>query len=286
MMEKLHKKGVETDEQQQQAQDGFFSRQRLSLHAAMTFVIILPFLMVIVAYGVNSSPEVASTRDLAIAADLEGSSETETSTVVAISDPQAQLDFVREAILKNQVVSQNAASVIPSDAEALKGKHEDETADPLERAASWLVHVDPMNAQDELVKRFALATIYYANGGKDWTKSENWLSEKSVCDGWHGIKCCDQFIATITCFGKDPNEIVELDLSNNNLTGEISSVFSLLTDIRIVMLSFNGLTGQVSGEVFGSMPNLRMLYLQHNKLTGPIPPNLRDQYKKLGTFGF
>ena len=54
--------------------------------------------------------------------------------------------------------------------------------------------------------REALIALYHATGGPQWTNNENWLTNRPLGE-WHGI---------IT----DGNgRVVELELSENNLTG-------------------------------------------------------------------
>lgn len=42
-----------------------------------------------------------------------------------------------------------------------------------------------------LAETFGLLMLYYSTGGKQWTRSDHWLSESSHCD-WLGVKQCGQ----------------------------------------------------------------------------------------------
>ena len=61
------------------------------------------------------------------------------------------------------------------------------------------------------LQRYILAVVYYQQGGTEWRRSTNWLSEKSICV-WEGVECNDNsFVRT-------------LNLNQNRLTGQVSSV--------------------------------------------------------------
>jgi hypothetical protein len=179
-------------------------------------------------------------------------------------DSQEKLDILRSLIARNEIAA-GYLDVLPEFAVALEGKSVDDTAEAIVRAASWVVHEDPMNIPEQFVDRFALAAIFYANGGDSWTNSNGWLSNKSICDGWYGISCY---------FSSE--KIEEIDLSRNNLQGEIPEVLTLLLDVRVLWLNNNALVGGIPGEIVGSMPMLVILYMQGNQLTGPIPAAVQN----------
>ena len=102
-----------------------------------------------------------------------------------------------------------------------------------------------------------------ANGGDNWKQNENWMGEQDVCD-WFGMTC-----------DKDGN-IIEIDLTDNGLTGNIHEAWSLLPDCISIMLGNNALTGPIPGKALGNMLKLEYLSLEGNKLTGTIPSSLKD----------
>lgn len=89
------------------------------------------------------------------------------------------------------------------------------------------------------------------------------MSPFNVCE-WYGIDC------------NPANEILEIDLSRNGLTGKLQDVWALLPHTSSVMLRENAITGPIPGKAFGAMPLLTYLHLQDNELTGTIPVSLKD----------
>ena len=88
------------------------------------------------------------------------------------------------------------------------------------------------------------------------------MTEVDVCQ-WDGVQC------------STTGELQGVDLSNNNLNGEIHSAWAFLKTCRSIYLNSNNLQGPIPGEAFGSMGKLAYLHLQSNGLTGTIPLELR-----------
>ncbi|OMO88211.1 hypothetical protein COLO4_20366 [Corchorus olitorius] len=64
-----------------------------------------------------------------------------------------------------------------------------------------------------------------------------------------------------------------IDLSSNNLVGEIPDSITKLSELVILNLSSNHLTGQIPDKI-GNLQRLETLDLSHNNLSGPIPPTM------------
>jgi hypothetical protein len=64
-----------------------------------------------------------------------------------------------------------------------------------------------------------------------------------------------------------------LDLSNNQLTGEVSLVLGPLAALKELYLQNNQLTGEVPAAL-GKLAALKQLYLDNNQLMGAVPAAL------------
>ena len=112
----------------------------------------------------------------------------------------------------------------------------------------------------ETTDRDALEALYEAVDGEDWTENSNWLTNAPL-NRWHGV--------TTNRSGR----VIELDLSENELSGAIPAELGDLTFLESLNLSKNQLRGDIPPEL-GNLSNLRALALFDNNLRGPIPPDV------------
>jgi hypothetical protein len=78
------------------------------------------------------------------------------------------------------------------------------------------------------IERNALSYFYDSAKGAEWTDGSLWLDEyASYCD-WKGVTC-----------NKNKNHVIELNLSNNGLSGRLSASIGNLTFIEVLDLSDN-----------------------------------------------
>ena len=66
---------------------------------------------------------------------------------------------------------------------------------------------------------------------------------------------------------------IELNLIENQLTGNIPPEIGILTNLTGLFLSYNYLQGEIPSEI-GNLRNLTELHLGHNYLQGEIPPEI------------
>ncbi|XP_022716261.1 probable leucine-rich repeat receptor-like protein kinase At5g63930 [Durio zibethinus] len=69
--------------------------------------------------------------------------------------------------------------------------------------------------------------------------------------------------------------VTSMDLSDNNLSGEIPAEITNLFGLRSLNLSTNGLTGRIP-ETIGNMGTLESLDFSFNQLSGAIPPSISN----------
>ncbi|MEM9885905.1 MAG: 3-coathanger stack domain-containing protein [Bacteroidota bacterium] len=114
-----------------------------------------------------------------------------------------------------------------------------------------------------------LEDFYSATNGSSWTTNTDWLSDCDPCgelDGtpWHGITCDIN------------NQVTQLILQNNNLTGSLPSNIGDLSSLQTLDLRENSLQGALPISL-GNLAYLKYLLLQNNGgFTGNIPTQLGD----------
>lgn len=112
-----------------------------------------------------------------------------------------------------------------------------------------------LSMSDSLV----LVKLFNDTDGPNWTNNSNWLSNQPVRT-WYGI----------TVSG---DNITEIKLKENNLTGSIPAELGQLTSLQFLSLDTNNLSGNIPAEL-GNLTNLDYLYLSGNQLSGNIPTEL------------
>ena len=141
---------------------------------------------------------------------------------------------------------------------------------PQGKAYQWILAEDdaqlcPLDAN--LEQRYALAVVYFATDGKDWTSCSKgdrdcpvfpFLSAESECS-WYGVDC------------NFNNDVDTLDLGDNNLNGEIPPEIRALKWLDVLVLESNRLKGTIPN---GFNEGLVRLRLNNNLLEGELPAPL------------
>ena len=138
----------------------------------------------------------------------------------------------------------------------------------------------------------ALAALYNATDGPNWTNNTNWLTDAPL-DDWAGVsantttwndrvvsECVTRLrLSSNQLSGEMPAalgnllSLERLDLSDNQLSGEIPAALGNLLNLQELYLNENQLSGEIP-VVLGSLPNLQRLDLRNNQLSGEIPVEL------------
>ena len=134
--------------------------------------------------------------------------------------------------------------------------------------------------------RAALAVLYNATDGPNWSDNTNWLTDVPLGE-WQGVTTNDDGRVTELVFeginlsGQIPSEIGNLSelekliFLDNELTGEIPTELGKLTRLKLLDLGSNEFTGSIPIDL-SSLTKLQRLWLDNNRLTGTIPPELGD----------
>ena len=130
----------------------------------------------------------------------------------------------------------------------------------------WLEGVESVSGPGDTCvprsDREVLGDFYDAMGGNVWFQSNGWNTDAPL-DEWAGVSANSEGRAT------------GLELQNNNLQGDLTSVVSELTELEVLNLRNNGIGGTIPAAL-GTMANLRVLRLDNTSLGGRIPPELGD----------
>jgi len=129
-----------------------------------------------------------------------------------------------------------------------------------------------INAQIPLQQRESLLSLFALNGNS-WIDKTGWIGGVGTECQWFGITC-----------DESEQNIIEIHLNNNNLSGELNTNINQLTHLKVLDLSdnsdsittinigvtrFNGLTGNIPN--LNNLTALVELSLNSNQLTGPLP---------------
>jgi len=276
----------EIEDQHQQEDDLMKKRERrakwecrgvVALAAVIVIVVVVTVSVLAVRNNNNNSED--EQADVPVPVPVTPSPTPAPST--RIIDPQEKLDFVRQSLGSNEYTQPYLDLLAGEDPETLDGKHDDPSEPSVVRAASWLVGADELHRDSNLIRRFALATIYYSNGGSNWTNSTNWLATDASHCKWYGVTCCGGYLDKVapSCSDSgsddDPGEVVSISLSNNNVVGNITNAYALLPELQALDLGYNSLVGTLPASMFGSLPRFMSLSVQHNQLSGTISKDLR-----------
>ena len=105
-------------------------------------------------------------------------------------------------------------------------------ASPQFAAMQWIR--TPNNAgiysDHRFLTRYALASLYFSTSGGDWTTSTGWLSPAHECDWYSGrpnSPSCDE-----------AGNIIEIDLTENNLQGTLPPELTLLSLSKLFTLGY------------------------------------------------
>ena len=108
------------------------------------------------------------------------------------------------------------------------------------------------------VDSLALVDLYNSTNGPGWSNHEGWLA--GPVNTWYGVSVIS-------------GQITDINLDNNNLSGNIPTTLGSLSNIHNLVLSHNKLTDTVPSTL-GNLVSLQLLALNSNYLIGAIPAEL------------
>ncbi len=142
---------------------------------------------------------------------------------------------------------------------------------PQHRAYSWLRDNERIMdySEEQMLQRFAMATLYYATIGEQWLTSTLWMSNESECN-WFGKTGSKE-----KC--NRNGELVHLELDINNLNGSLPPELGLLSSALESITLSGGPDSKLSGTIpteFGYLSRLKTFNIQNNAISGTIPSEI------------
>ena len=134
----------------------------------------------------------------------------------------------------------------------------------------FLLTIIPLSySQISDLEKNALIDLYNSTNGDSWNNTWD-LNENST--NWHGITV-------------ENNTITEINLSMNNLNGQIPTSIENLKSLQKLNLGFNKLNGTIPNQIT-SCTSLTSIQLFMNQIEGEIPANIGNlkKIKRISSF--
>jgi hypothetical protein len=137
---------------------------------------------------------------------------------------------------------------------------------PQGKSRYWITNVDQLGLNVAVVgksrvqQRYILGVLYYATNGEFWPDIQFLNPNVHECD-WYGIAC-------------NTTDVNVLDISGKNLTGTLPLEIESLTNLYLLRLRDNFISGTLPDRIFKSLDKLIWIDLSENQLGGTIPQNV------------
>jgi hypothetical protein len=146
---------------------------------------------------------------------------------------------------------------------------------PQNKAFQWLSRNNRTQEDDHILETYALCTLYHSTRGDEWTNSEFWLDDsESVCE-WFPGNMCEMPNRRSLQDDHGKTNITILDLSSNNLVGELPSELQFMSDLKVLQFGFNQLEGTLP-TFLDKLSNLQVFDVQDNGFLRSIPTSYGD----------
>lgn len=155
--------------------------------------------------------------------------------------------------------------------------------------ASWRLSTQPADftcadvTQIPLAECQALVALYQSSAGAGWSSRGGWLASDTPC-AWFGVSCAagrvtaldlsdNQLSGNLPANLGDLASLERLSLANNQLSGPLPASLVALAELQVLDLADNDLQGSLPAEL-GSLTRLQTLQVWGNELSGELPISL------------
>ena len=106
----------------------------------------------------------------------------------------------------------------------------------------------------------AVVSLYNTTNGPMWANNSGWMKGDPCLDQWYGLHCIN-------------GRIVEINLPNNRLSGQIPLNITLATQLRVLRLYRNLIDGILPPGLF-QIGSLEILNVHTNNIGGTLPSSI------------
>ena len=220
----------------------FWTRKKLGLLVLVLLVVIGVVVGVVVATGSDDEGDGDDTSASPEDRNQDGNNGEGDSSPVPTASPTTPAPTSFADRLQALITAYSGEQVVL-----------DDTDTPQHLAYLWILSDTTSSdgfSDDEILERYALATLFHSTDGGRWTTIVDYLLPSHHCD-WSGVVCTNTEGLTITA----------LAMANENLVGSLPKEIGLLTTLEELYLSGNFFTGTTIPTEIGYLTNLQVLQL-------------------------
>ena len=157
---------------------------------------------------------------------------------------------------------------------------------PQNRAIQWLANDDVVYRQlptdavsdptNRFLQRYVLVTFFYAMDGENWNYKPKFMTEEDEC-AWSAVGIGEDYMKGTFVMGVSCNpdlKVETLMLPQNKLAGSLPSEMKYLTNLEVLSLPFNNVTGEIPD--LSPLKELIFFDMRYNNLEGTMPEFLAN----------
>jgi hypothetical protein len=148
---------------------------------------------------------------------------------------------------------------------------------------------------ERIRQRYAITVFFCETDGGDWLQNDMWLSDLHECDWYNrlGLDPCNRVeqmeVLRISDNGLQGtlapelsilSSLFELTLSDNMITGTFPADYSSLSELDTFVVAFNQFEGTLPGFFF-KFPDMVYWDIAYNRFEGPLPNDIPEKMPDL-----